>query len=89
MASYPDPKLIDNAAAKSVEHEIVACVRPDIAGTFSINANLADAVSKHATEEEKQRIIDELLPRANPALGDPRGDHHRQFLRTLGATNFD
>ena len=81
--------LKDDAAAKSVEHEIVACIRPDIAGTFSINAHLADAVDKHATDEEKQRIIDELLPRANPALGDPRGDHHRRFLRTLGVTNFN
>ena len=42
--------LKDDAAAKSVEHEIVACIRPDIAGTFSINAHLADAVDKHATD---------------------------------------
>ncbi|AQQ14342.1 hypothetical protein CGLAU_01775 [Corynebacterium glaucum] len=81
-------KLQFAAAAKSIEHEIVACIRPDIAGTFSIGADLANAVNAHATDDEKNRIIDALLPRANPALDDRRGDHHREFLRVLGVTDF-
>ena len=89
MISAQQMRLKVDAAAKSIEHEIVACIRPDIAGDFSAHADLAAAVIANATEDEKQQIIDKLLPRANGSAADIRSDHHRQFLRKLGVTDFD
>lgn len=86
--SVGDTSLELAAAAKSVEHQVVVKIRPDIAGTLSLDADLAEAVKAKATDEEKQRIVEKLLPRVDPALGDPRGAHHREFLRVLGVTDY-
>jgi len=86
-----NPRIIRlkfDAAAKSIEHEIVACIRPDIAGDFSVHTDLAAAVNAQATEDEKQQIVDKLLPRVNRSAEDVRIDHHREFLRKLGVTDF-
>ncbi|WP_301925756.1 hypothetical protein [Corynebacterium glaucum] len=88
MANPRIIRLKFDAAAKSIEHEIVACIRPDIAGDFSVHTDLAAAVNAQATEDEKQQIVDKLLPRVNRSGEDGRIDHHREFLRILGVTDF-
>ncbi|MCQ4621498.1 hypothetical protein KBX19_09765 [Corynebacterium sp. CCUG 71335] len=89
MISAQQMRLKVDAAAKSIEHEIVACIRPDIAGHFSAQSDLASAVLANATEDERQQIVDKLLPRANGSAEDIRSDHHRRFLGKLGITDLD